>query len=65
MSNLEDKLSASMQAPRRRTGGPAKTADQGRSPQTPAPTGSAQPVRDADLNHGGGRATNPARIWPD
>ncbi len=74
MSNLEDKLSASIQTPRRRTGGSAaKTAPDApaaaspeKKPQ-PAPSSSRrrEPAGPADLNAGGGREINPSRIWPD
>lgn len=66
MSNLEDKLSASLQTQRRRPGtktgegdksGPAAGAENAKSRETHAD--------EVDLNAGGGRGVNPPRVWPD
>ncbi len=63
MSNLEDKLSASIQAPRRRaTPNPAE--EKGETPVGTTPSG-ARSHEPTDLNAGGGRGLNPPRIWPD
>ncbi len=66
MSNLEDKLSASLQTQRRRPG--VKTGE-GEKP-APAPVSGADKGRETradevDLNAGGGRGVNPPRVWPD
>ncbi|OFC59945.1 hypothetical protein BAE30_08420 [Acidithiobacillus caldus] len=73
MSSLEDKLSASMQGPRRsgtRTAASDKAAEA--APVKPATTTRASSKAPAkgrveveDLNAGGGRSLNPPRIWPD
>ncbi len=73
MSNLEDKLSASIQTPRRRAAGSAKTAPEAQAaarsenkPRSAATVSSRrEPAALADLNAGGGREINPSRIWPD
>ncbi|RCN55940.1 hypothetical protein [Acidiferrobacter thiooxydans] len=66
MSNLEDKLSASLQTQRRRPG--TKTGDRDKV----GPAGGAEHAKDrethvdeVDLNAGGGRGVNPPRVWPD
>lgn len=73
MSSLEDKLSASMQSPRR-SGGRSSTAEKPAEPAPAKPASatrapSKSPVKDSmqieDLNAGGGRSLNPPRIWPD
>ncbi len=67
MSNLEDKLSASIQTQRRRPG--TGKAGEGDKPVTAPPSGTgkggAGRAEEGDLNAGGGRGPNPARIWPD
>ena len=68
MSNLEDKLSASLQSQRRRPG--VKTSETDKP--APAPVSGADKDRgretradEVDLNAGGGRGVNPPRVWPD
>jgi len=75
MSSLEDKLSASMQSPRRGStaAGAAEkeskpavtkpTRSSGTQSKDPAAAKGSPPVE--DLNAGGGRSLNPPRIWPD
>lgn len=78
MSNLENKLNASIQSPRRRTPA-AATASTPAAGSEKTTTGnklatSSKPVQKStlkatpavsDLNAGGGREINPQRIWPD
>ncbi|MGC9238565.1 MAG: hypothetical protein ACP5D5_02760 [Acidithiobacillus sp.] len=73
MSSLEDKLSASMQSPRR-SGGRSSTTEKTAEPAPAKPasgtrTQNKSPAKDSvqieDLNAGGGRSLNPPRIWPD
>lgn len=66
MSNLEDKLNASLQAQRRRPG----TRGSGMDKAAPAEGGNKDKdgearVDEVDLNAGGGRGVNPPRVWPD
>lgn len=68
MSNLENKLNASIQSPRRRTPATGTPAQGEKSPVTPktAPKLDSKVLDEVvDLNAGGGRETNPQRIWPD
>ncbi|PKY10367.1 hypothetical protein B1757_09690 [Acidithiobacillus marinus] len=71
MSNLENKLNASIQSPRRRSPTAASTttpasAEKPAASKKPAPKTAPKvaPVL-SDLNDGGGREINPQRIWPD
>jgi hypothetical protein len=78
MSNLENKLNASIQSPRRRTpaAGTTSTPAAGTEKTTTGnkPATSSKPAQKStpettpavsDLNAGGGREINPQRIWPD
>ncbi len=67
MSNLESKLSASLQNPRRRPGADkGHEAGNGPEEKKAAEARAPAPGREvADLNAGGGRGVNPPRIWPD
>ncbi|WP_414041630.1 hypothetical protein ACJU26_06150 [Acidithiobacillus sp. M4-SHS-6] len=75
MSNLENKLNASIQSPKRRSPAAASTAT---SASAAAPSSKSAPSNKpaqkttpkaapdlSDLNAGGGREINPQRIWPD
>ncbi|MEY2341673.1 hypothetical protein AB4090_06145 [Acidithiobacillus sp. IBUN Pt1247-S3] len=68
-SQLEDKLNASMQSPRRRSSAKATTtaAEKDAVPASSARTTATKTKREpvADLNAGTGRELNPQRIWPD
>ncbi|WP_298140126.1 hypothetical protein [Acidiferrobacter sp.] len=64
MSNLEDKLSASLQTQRRRPGTKPAEAERPAAPDAGG-KGMATPADEADLNAGGGRGVNPPRVWPD
>jgi hypothetical protein len=78
MSNLENKLNASIQSPRRRTPAastnstPAadaeKTTTINKLETISKPAQKSTPKETpgvSDLNAGGGREINPQRIWPD
>lgn len=66
MSNLEDKLSASIQTQRRRPGA-GKPGEADKGDVKPATPNAQEPAgtKEGDLNEGGGRSPNPPRIWPD
>ncbi len=67
MSNLEDKLSASIQTQRRRPGAnkPGEGDKGDAAPPAERPRVQGAGAKEADLNEGGGRGPNPPRIWPD
>ncbi len=67
MSNLEDKLSASLQTQRRRPGTakPGEGAKSEAAPHAQKPKDQETRPQEDDLNEGGGRSPNPQRIWPD
>ncbi len=67
MSNLEDKLSASIQTQRRRPGTNKPGGGEKGEAAPPAEKPRDQKARpqEDDLNAGGGRSPNPPRIWPD
>ncbi|MDD3759664.1 MAG: hypothetical protein PHO57_02390 [Acidithiobacillus sp.] len=71
-SQLENKLNASMQSPRRRSTSKADTLVQSKAPESSSgsvkkapPSSESKAESVADLNAGGGRELNPQRIWPD
>ena len=71
-SQLENKLNASMQSPRRRSTSKADTPVQSKAPEPASDSARKAPQSSkskaesvADLNAGGGRELNPQRIWPD
>lgn len=66
MSNLEDKLNASLQAQRRRPGTKSGDIDKvAPAADVKKDQGSGARADEVDLNAGGGRGVNPPRVWPD
>ncbi|MCE5387467.1 MAG: hypothetical protein K0041_02670 [Acidithiobacillus sp.] len=66
MSNLEDKLSASMNTSRTRASAAKSVPVEPTAKQVEAtPRRRSVAKSDEDLNSGTGLALNPPRIWPD